>query len=110
MNIVGIMGRMVADPELKKTTTNKSVVSFTIAVADGKDTDFLDCEAWESTADLINKFIRKGDVFGINGKIKTRSYTSREGKQVKKAFIRAEHVSFGGKQKEESIDSNEMPW
>ena len=74
MNFVLLMGRFVADPELKKTTSGKSVCAFTLAVDKGKDrgADFIDTVAWEKTAEFICKYFKKGSPIVIEGAVQTR--------------------------------------
>lgn len=80
-NIVILIGRVTKDIELKTTASGKSVVSFTLAVnrkhknADGNyDADFINCVAYDMRAETISKYVHKGDKFGIEGTLKTRTY------------------------------------
>ena len=63
------MGRMAATPELRTTQSGKSVTSFTVAVDRGKDqpVDWIDCVAWEKTAEMICKWFGKGKMIAIVG-------------------------------------------
>ena len=86
MNVVCLTGRLTADPELKKTPSEKSVVSFTIAVnrdfkgADGeRQADFINCVAWNQTAEFITKFFIKGKMIAIVGELRNRQYETKEG-------------------------------
>ncbi len=77
MNYVGLMGRLTRDPELKQTSSGKSYCRFSIAVKkefvkDG--VDFINCVAWEKTADFISNFFKKGHRILIQGRINTGSY------------------------------------
>ena len=81
MNKVILIGRVTKDIERKFTTSNKAVASFTLAVdrdfknADGnKETDFINCVAFGQQAETISKYVRKGDKFGVIGKLNTRNY------------------------------------
>ena len=81
MNKAILIGRVCKDIELKTTNSGKSVVSFTLAVnrdyknADGSyDADFINCVAYGLQAEAISKYVRKGDKFGVIGKINTRNY------------------------------------
>ena len=89
MNNVSLIGNLTRDIELKMTTTNKGIVNFTLAVsrksknAQGEyETDFINCIAWEKTADLLNKYTRKGSKIGVTGEIRTRNYEDKDGKKV----------------------------
>ena len=82
LNNVNLIGRVTKDIELRKTQSNKSVVKFTLAVDDGKDgqansrTQFIDCQAWEGLAETIQKYVLKGDMVNINGKLINHNYES----------------------------------
>ena len=82
LNNVNLIGRVTKEIELKKTQSNKSVVKFTLAIDDGKDgqgnsrTQFIDCQAWEGLADTIQKYVLKGDMVNINGKLINNNYES----------------------------------
>lgn len=82
-------GRLTADVELRMTQSERSVVSFTLAVnrprpKDGTEqkADFLQCVAWDKTAEFISKYFHKGDALFIEGKLQTRSYKAKEGHTV----------------------------
>lgn len=100
LNNISIMGRLVKDPELRKTTTGKSVCSFTIANdrpyggADNKETDFLDVVAWNSTAEFIEKNFHKGKTIIVTGRLQTRLYKDREGNDRKAFDIVASTADF----------------
>lgn len=91
MNKVTLIGRVTKNIELKTTTSGKSVASFTLAVnrdrknADGNyDADFINCVAFGQQAETIGKYVCKGDRFGVDGKINTRTYDRQDGS---KAYI-----------------------
>lgn len=82
LNNVNLIGRVTKEIELRKTQSNKSVIKFTLAVDDGKDghgnsrTQFIDCQAWEGLAETIQKYVLKGDMVNINGKLVNNNYES----------------------------------
>lgn len=82
LNNINLIGRVTKDIELRKTQSNKSVVKFTLAVDDGKDgqgnsrTQFIDCQAWKGLAETIQKYVLKGDMVNINGKLVNNNYES----------------------------------
>lgn len=85
MNVVCLVGRLTADPELKHTPSGIEVISFSIAVqgsikaADGSyKADFINCVAWRNTAEFIGKYFRKGQMIGLNGTIQTRQYQEKD--------------------------------
>ena len=76
LNVVAIMGRLVADPQLRQTTTGRNVASFRIACdrnrkgPDGQNqADFIDIVAWERTAEFICRYFQKGSLIAIDGRI-----------------------------------------
>lgn len=108
MNVVVLMGRLTADPELKTTPNNVTVTSFTIAVersyakaGETRQTDFIDIVAWRSTAEFICKYFRKGQMIALQGSIQTRSYTDKQGIKRKAFEVVADGVHFCGSKSEE---------
>lgn len=100
INRVVLIGRLVRDPELRKTTNGTSVCSFTLAVnrrqnQDGtQDADFINCVAWNKLADNIQLYQKKGNQIGIEGRINTRSYDNQQGQKVYVTEVVAENVQF----------------
>lgn len=83
INNVTLIGRLCREPELKVTESKKSVLNFTLACNDSyrKDhTDFVDCVAWNKSAEYLSNYARKGFLVGVEGKISTRSYEGKNGK------------------------------
>ena len=88
MNKFSAYGRMVRDPELKAFSTKNNpdgaVVSFTIAVRDGKDekgepkAQFIPCQAWNNTARFICEYIKKGDPIGVTGKLVANNWKDND--------------------------------
>lgn len=86
MNKVMLTGRLVRDPELRRTNTDIPVVQFTLAVnrsyqsRDGeRQADFISCVIWRSQAENFAKYLRKGSLIAIEGQIQTRSYDDQSG-------------------------------
>ena len=108
LNNVILMGRLTADPEIRTTTTGKSVANFNIAVdrayskGDNKQTDFITIVAWENTADFISKYFGKGSMIAIQGQIQTRSYEDKNGNKRTAFEVIAREVSFCGSKNETS--------
>ena len=90
MNVVAIMGRLTADPEVRQTPNGINVCSFTLAVdryTNGeRKADFINCVAWRETADNIARFFRKGVKIAVNGSIQTRTYQDKETGKNRTAF------------------------
>ena len=75
MNIAILMGRMTRDPELRYTSGGKAYTNFTLAVQKTRDeAEFIDCVAWEKTAETIAEYFRKGNRILIQGRLSTSSY------------------------------------
>lgn len=88
INRVILVGRITKDPELRKTQNGTSVVSFTLACnrrnkQEGQpEADFINCQAWGKTAEVICQYVFKGHLLGLEGRIQTRSYDDKDGKRV----------------------------
>ena len=83
MNKVQLVGRITKDPELKYTQSNIAVVSFTIAVnrmfadqSGERQADFIQCVVWRKQAENLAKYVTKGQLIGVDGRIQTRTYES----------------------------------
>lgn len=103
MNKAILIGRLTKDLELKKTTTGKSFLNFSIAIdrpysnAQGqKETDFINCVAWNKTAENMAAYVGKGSLIAVDGRIQTRNYDNNEGKRVYVTEVMAEYVQFLG--------------
>lgn len=112
LNTITIMGRMVRDPEIRKTGGGTSVLNFTLAVDrdymddNGKrDTDFIDCVAWAHTADFIGKYFSKGDLMAVNGRLQLCDWEDDDGNRRRSAEIKVDNVYFGGKRKNDTDNS-----
>ena len=112
MNKVIEIGRAVRDVELKQTNSGTAVAEFGIAVkrefksANGEyESDFFNCVSYGKTAELISKYVKKGDMFGIEGKLQTRNYTNKEGRKVYVTEIIVEKVEFLQSKKQEEYSA-----
>lgn len=109
LNHIDIMGRLVRDPELRRTNSGKAVVSFSLAVdrdfaPDGgeKETDWIDCVAWKNTAEFISKYFTKGRMAVVSGRLQTRSWNDKDGNKRKSVEVIVENVYFGDSKKDDS--------
>lgn len=109
LNVAVLMGRIVADPELRYTQNNVARTTFFLAVerdftkkGETKQTDFVDIIAWRSTADFVCKYFRKGSLVAVKGTIQTRPYTDTQGNKRKAFEIVADEVHFTGEKRQES--------
>ena len=97
------MGRLTRDPELRCTQSQTPVASFTLAVdrdfsgRDGgeKQTDFIDCVAWRSTAEFISKYFSKGRMAVVGGRLQLRDWTDKDGNKRRSAEVIVENIYFG---------------
>ena len=100
INKVILMGRLTKDPELRYTNNKTPVCSFTIAINSGygenQRTDFVNCLAWNKTAEFVTKYFTKGKMIVIaDGRISTRSWETQDGKRAYATEVVAKEVSFG---------------
>ncbi len=107
LNCVTLMGRLTADPELRTTTTGRSVCSFSIAVersyakaGEQRQADFINIVAWENTANFISRYFGKGSMIAIQGQIQTRGYEDKNGNKRTAFEVIAREVSFCGSRAE----------
>lgn len=101
LNVAVLMGRLVADPELRQTPNGVSVTSFTLAVdrsyvksGQERECDFIDVVAWRGTAEFVCKYFHKGQLAAVQGSIQTRTYTDKQGNKRKAFEIVADNVHF----------------
>ena len=113
LNTVILMGRLTADPELRTTNNNLSVLSFSVAVdrnyqAQGQErqADFINCVAWRQNADFISKYFRKGQMIAIEGSIQTRSYEDKNGNKRTAFEVIVNRASFCGSKNESGAAGN----
>lgn len=104
INNVLIVGRITHDLELRKTSNDKSVCEFSIAVNRiGQDTtDFITCQVWNKQADNLVKYCKKGCLIGIEGCLRVEQYEDKEGKRRTKTYVLANKVSFLQTNKQET--------
>jgi single-strand DNA-binding protein len=95
------VGRLTKDVELKTTSNQKAFCNFTLAVdrrfkdANGqRQADFINCVAWNQTAEFIQKYFQKGSKIGVCGSIQTRSYDNNNGQKVFVTEVIVEEAEF----------------
>ena len=101
MNKAFLIGRLTRDPELRYSSSNTAVVNFTIAIdrqytnAQGqRETDFIRIVAYNKQAENIKKYVSKGSLVAVDGRIQTGSYDDKDGKKVYTTDIVADRVQF----------------
>ena len=114
MNRAVLFGRIVRDPELRKTTSGMSVVSFTLAIDNRvrqgaeRTTSFIPVTAWNQTADNIAKYVHKGMLLGVDGRLNQRSYTNNENRKVSVVEVIADTVTFLEKRQDSGNDQSSL--
>lgn len=96
-----LVGRITRDPELRKTNTGLSTVSFTLACnrrfsnnQGGQDADFINCVAWRGTAEFMANYVKKGNQLGVEGRIQTRDYKDQADRKVHVTEVVCESVQL----------------
>lgn len=122
MNVVCLLGRLTADPELRHTQNQTPVTSFSVAVdrrfvqqGQERQADFINCVAWRQTAEFITRYFRKGQRIALQGQLQSRNYTDKEGNKrtayevvIDNAFF-AESKNAGGASSAPRYDSQVPP-
>lgn len=103
LNVIAVMGRLVADPELRQTTTGKSVARFRVACDRGRrdpsgqsQADFFDVVAWEHSAEFVCKYFQKGSLIAIDGRLQSSQYRDKNGNNRTSIEIVAGNIHFAG--------------
>lgn len=116
MNKVILVGRMVADPEVRYTQGENAyaVASYRIAVDrrqktnDGQTADFISCKAFGKTAEFVQKYFSKGRRIGLIGRINTGSYTNKDGQKVYYVEVIADEVEFVDSKPQSNDETNDV--
>lgn len=101
INNVTLTGRLTKDPEMKYTQSGTAVTTFTLAVDRAfknqngeREADFIMCQAWRKTAELIANNLRKGSLAGFVGRIQTRNYENQQGQRIYVTEVVVDTVIF----------------
>ena len=115
LNNCVFMGRIAQDLELRKTTSNISICSFTLAVQrsykkEGEDykTDWIDCIAYRNNADYISKYCSKGELIAVRGEMQTRTYTDKNGNKRKAMELIVDKINRCGGKKSDTAEAGDM--
>jgi len=107
LNHIAIMGRLTRDPELRSTNSGTAVATFTLAVdrdykgSDGeKQTDFIECVAWRSTAEFISKYFSKGRMAVVVGALHSRKWQDKQGNNRTTWEVKVDNIYFGESKRE----------
>lgn len=86
MNVVMLIGRVVAQPELRYTQSGKAVATFRMAVDrrggrgnEKSEADFINIKAWDRLGEICNEYLNKGKLIAIRGRLETRTYEDKDG-------------------------------
>lgn len=96
MNKIILIGNLTRDPELTETAQGKKLCKFTIAVDrafDKEKTDFFSCSAWEQKAEVIAKYVRKGNKLCVVGRLEINE-TEKDGVKTRHHNIIVEEFEF----------------
>lgn len=100
MNNVSLIGRLTKDPEIRtfgKGKDSTDMCRFTLAVRDGRDKDgnertqFISCAAWGAVCDILEQYVHKGDMLGVDGKIVQNNY-EKDGQMVYQTEVRVGNI------------------
>lgn len=113
LNQIAIQGRLVRDPELRRTNSGKAVTSFTLVCdrdfknqqTGEKEVDFIECVAWGGTGETVAKYFSKGQLAAVSGRLQIRQYTDKNGQKRRQAEILVSNVYFCGS-KESGTQTN----
>jgi len=115
LNRIVLVGRLTRDPELRRTNNEVAVCSFTLAVDDrmkdangNKSTTFIGVTVWNNQADNVAKFVRKGSLVGVDGRIHQRTYERRDGTKASVIEVIADSVTFLEPNKGKEIPNEEV--
>ena len=112
MNNVNLIGRMAADPELRYSQGGTAYLHFCIAV-DGrkrKDVSFIDCTAFNRTAENIAQFFIKGERIGISGELRVSKYTKQDGSKGKETRVIVNNFDFLNPKREAFSQEEKQAW
>ena len=112
MNNIQLLGRITKDLEPKTTTSGKSVCSFDIAVArkfNKEITDFIPCTVWDKTAELMCKFVKKGQLIAIDGSLYTRKYEDKNGNNRTAYEVNVNNFYFAESKKSTGVNVSADP-
>lgn len=109
MNKIMLIGRLARDPELRYTQSGTAVTTFTLAVnrrfnrdAEGQQADFINCVAWQKSAEFVANYFKKGQSMALEGRLQVRSYEGNDGQRRWITEVVAEQIEFVGSKGENS--------
>ena len=116
MNTITLLGRLTKNPEARYTSTGKAVTLFTLAInrpytnSDGqREADFINCQAWGKTAEVVGNHVSKGDRLLVEGRLQIRSYTDKEGVKRYATEVVVNRVEFIEQKKDSNVKTEASP-
>lgn len=99
MNKVFLIGNITKDIELRQSNSGKFVAEFSVAINNGNElpADFINCTAWNKTAEVLSKYATKGTKVCIEGAIKTKTWTDQQGNNRYKTYVLVDRVELLGR-------------
>ncbi len=101
LNVIALVGRFVADPELRHTPNGNATCTFRIAVernyvrqGEERKADFIDIVVWRTSAEFVCKYFKKGNLIAVNGSLQTRNYEDKSGNKRTAFEVVADNVHF----------------
>ena len=111
LNSVILQGRLVSNPDVRYTQDQKVVARFRIAVNRFKndETDFINCVSFGKTAELIEKYFKKGSEILVNGRLQTGSYSKEDGTKVYTTDVIVNEINFCGTKNNNNSETTSAP-
>ena len=101
MNRVDLVGRLTRDPELRHTTSGRAVCQINLAInrtftnqSGEREADFINVVVWDKQAENVSKYVTKGRLVSVEGRLQSRSYDDKDGKRVYVTEVVANSVQF----------------
>ena len=115
MNNVNLIGRITKEPDVRSFGKGKDAVNmvrFTLAIRDGRDkegnerTQFINCAAWGVVVEIIERYVNKGDMLAVSGKLVNNNYENKDGQMVYQTEVRVDNIYLLPNTKNDSSGSN----
>lgn len=108
MNFVTLVGRLVKDPDIRRTSNGNAITNFTLAISESKEnTDFIDCRAFKQNAENLANYKHKGDLIGVSGKLKKDVWKDQQGNTQSRTYVIANYIEYLANAK--ANDGNQQP-
>ena len=108
LNQVVLVGRLVKDPDIRRTSNGNAITNFTLAISESKEnTDFIDCRAFKQNAENLANYKHKGDLIGVSGKLKKDVWKDQQGNTQSRTYVIANYIEYLANAK--ANDGNQQP-